>query len=416
MALFCYSLLWLLFRWSSKLLIPFHAGIRKQSQNRRHRADSLKEMAHRRSQFKQCVLFYCSSAGEYEQAKPLIDRLKASHYVYLIFFSASGYQYAKKLGEEADFGMAPIDTTWDWKRIFRSLKPSLAVIVRHEFWPGFILTHHQFSRTVAIDVFIREETSRLSLRLKNFLFAYLDKVFVVSEDDRKLLAPAIQQKTLAIGNTKFDRAVERFASRAENRRLIAQQIDQCLGPGRRFIVGSAWKEDVLMALDAFQRLTGTEEFKSFKLVLVPHEVGPEMIDWAILECQKRTLTCGTYSELPNTEVQVLIVDVVGILFELYACSDMALIGGGFKQGVHNIVEAAVSEIPLASGPMIRSDREAMMFKDDGLLSITEDLQELCRWLKANQHPRDTLQERLKSRIQAESGTSDKILASIKAYL
>jgi len=416
-ALFCYSFIWLAFRLGSKLLIPFHPDIRRQSRNRYYSASKLQSIHQHRSQFEKCILFYCSSAGEYEQAKPLIDRLKATHFVYILFFSASGYEYANQLEEEAGFGMTPIDTVWDWKRMLKSLSPSMAIIVRHEFWPGFILTNYQYSSTIAIDVFIKEETSRLSMRFKNFLFGYLDQVYTVTERDLQRLNDQNLNRASVAGNTKFDRARERLASRVGIKKQIAHTLNSYFSQERRLIVGSAWKEDVLIALDALQKFL-QEEHPPINLILVPHDVSASMIKWIQEECEKRQLLFAIYSkdQMPSAHVRVMIVDVVGYLFEMYTCSDWAMIGGGFQQGIHNVVEAAVAGIPMVSGPMIEQDPEAMAFSKHNLLSIVKDAQALFHWLKAKKEPDEALQIKLNAQIQTDSGSSDYILTSIKHHL
>lgn len=414
--LYCYSSIWFAFRMGSKLFIPFNSAIKEQSKNRKYSKARLKKLSKKRNNFDKSVLFFCSSAGEFEQGKPLINRLKSDHYIFIVFFSVSGYTYAKKLDEDLDFGMAPIDTIWNWRRIMSSVNPSLSIIVRHEFWPSFILASYEHSRTIAVDVFIRNETSKLSIKFKNFLFSYLDHVFVVSNNDLNLLNENVLEKATAVGNTKFDRSQERMIERSESRIKISKKVDQLIGAGKRLIVGSAWKEDVVVTLDAFEQISANDQH-NWKVILVSHDVSSEMINWMVLECDKRQLNFSKYSEggsVPDTSV--LIVDELGCLFELYGCCDLALIGGGFKQGVHNIIEPAIYNMPIASGPHTKSDREAMDYRQNKFLSIVEDANDLVDWWQENGEISELKKEKLKNRIAQDSGSTDKILESIQDYL
>ena len=124
---------------------------------------------------KHAILFYLSSAGEYEQAKPLLDRCSADPtiYVAILFHSRSGYIHASALSEAIDFMMAPVDRPFNWRRLFEAIDPSITVLVRNEFWPNFMAMAYKKSYLIAVEL-THSKCSPLNLYVKKRLLRLTD--------------------------------------------------------------------------------------------------------------------------------------------------------------------------------------------------------------------------------------------------
>jgi 3-deoxy-D-manno-octulosonic-acid transferase len=376
--------------------------------------EKLEQIIFKRNDYTHSVIFYCSSAGEYEQAKPLIDRLSITHYVHIFFFSTSGSKYAQKLQEQCPFNLVPIDTLWDWKRIFKAIRPDYCIIVRHEFWPGFVACAYHYSKVYAIDVSIREKSSKLSLQTKRWLFNCFDEVFLVSERDMQLLDwKSCHQKI--VGNTKFERALQRKQARRIIFDTTAASIDSIFPSLKRMVIGSAWEEDIETALDAYLLLP-LEEQLNWRIIIAPHDVEAKMIQKIISICERKNVSIQLFGKSFQTNCEVLLIAEIGLLFELYGCCDAAFIGGGFKQGVHNIIEPAVYRIPMVSGPITGSDREAYTYQEKGLLATVVNAEQLSNWWRQASTTNEAFQTKLTEQLQTELSASSSILKELNLHI
>lgn len=178
-------------------------------------------LAQNRRAYDDCILFYCSSAGEYEQAKPLIDRISASGSVlcHVIFFSASGAKFVKARQDNVSWSMSPLDDVWEWGDIFSALRPSKTVIVRHELWPAFLWQAAAWSEVIVVNSVVPALYGRrskwvdgLNLAIKGWLLIFVDKLCVVDASAKEFFIAQLKipaHKIFITGDTKYDRVVER---------------------------------------------------------------------------------------------------------------------------------------------------------------------------------------------------------------
>lgn len=354
---------------------------------------------------KRSYLFFCSSAGEYEQAKPVLDRLSRSMETFLciIFFSHSGFSFAQKRGEGIPFFMSPLDTIGLWEKVFRAISPNATIIIRHELWPSFLYCASGCGHVYLLDGSV-SSTSPVKLFLKKRLYSFIELFFTVSEKERKAFIKAFslpEAKIQAIGDTKYDRVWER-AKRASGSRVA-------LSPStRKLIVGSAWWKDCELALAAFWRCRN-EQMPDLKLILAPHSPSAEFLSWLAGKCDETTFTWGRLSVLedPNS-VDILIVDSVGILFELYSQCHFAFVGGALHYEVHNVLEPAAHGLPIAFGPLYQNSHEAMELVSHKLASVIHDEGEFYDWIirAVNKRGKD---EALLSFLEKKTGAADRFV-------
>ena len=377
LALGFYSIMSTLFMWGMKAASPFFSGIRRQLKNRGVAASELREIAVNRSRYQRAAIFFCSSAGEYEQAKPVIEALDSGYYVHIFFQSASGYEYASVMQEELPYSLAPADNLWSWKRVFKAIRPDHTIIIRHEFWPAFVILAKQYSKLSAINIAVKENLRRSSWWMRRMLFKHFDHLCFVSDRDRQLVYGAANNRGVVQGNTKFDRAAIRRKIRSGQTRRYQGILDS-ISRERIFLIGSAWKEDVDMALNAYKSL-GRSLRNTWTVAIAPHELNDDSFDYVGSVCANLGFSCGSFGETKSTS-DVILIKEVGLLSELYGCCNAAMVGGGFRQGVHNVVEAAIYGVPIVSGPIVATDREAYQFSAEGGLSTVKNARELTAWL------------------------------------
>ena len=189
-------------------------------------------------------IFLCSSAGEYEQAVPVLDKLAGKRKDRLVlFFSPSGYRFAALRHEQAHCLLAPPDLLWLWWLLFVLWRPRGVVVVRHELWPAFLCAASRCSKLYLIAASFSHLRQRW---LKSWLLGFFGKIFVVDELDRVAALHSLrvpQQRLVVAGDSKYDRAAQRVAAQELND--TAFLLLQEHGKRRRLLIGSAWQEEIM---------------------------------------------------------------------------------------------------------------------------------------------------------------------------
>ena len=416
--LFVYSCLWEIFMLGMKMLARISTSVHRHIKHRKVSADFLKQIRNNRKKHEPAVIFYCSSAGEYEQALPLIDLMAANFYIHIIFFSTTGYEYARAVGEKHQFSLAPPDTLWGWRPLFHAIQPTHSIIVRHEFWPCFILLAAKHSKLFAVDISVKNELGSLSRWVRLSLFKYFHTLFFVSDTDYELLYGTVNSKgrvtnkitSKVVGNTKFDRAIQKKTHAVKK----VSQYNHVLNKhtkAKRLIIGSAYIEDVKIVLNAYLVLDRKTR-ADWIILVVPHDIKTNNISQIKNACDQRGISYGLFDDFTGNP-EVIIVNRLGMLADLYGCCDAAIIGGGFKQGVHNIVEPAVYLIPMACGKITQTDREAYSFDKYGVLKTIDNTEELRDWWEQCLIPNEVTCNKSRQLLDQHVGASNRILAQIK---
>ncbi len=321
---------------------------------------------------KKLVWFHSSSLGEFEQAKPIISELKKDKNINILvtFFSPSGYENSKKYPHADLISYIPFDTYSNAIRFITIARPSLAVMMRYDIWPNHIWAMKKFKIPLYIvDATMKSNSSRKLIFVKNFhkiLYKDFTRILTVSEADSKGFKSfgCTDKQLQVVGDTRFDRVYQRSIS-ARERNLIKEDVLK----GKKILVaGSTWEADEEVILPAFLKLTKYE--KNLILLIAPHE--PTLLHLEKIENEfSGRLNTIRFSFLNNYKGEkVIIIDSIGILLTLYTYADTAYIGGSFKQGIHNVLEAAVYGIPVMFGPKNENSQESgQLLKRGGAVEI-----------------------------------------------
>ncbi|MDH3252412.1 MAG: 3-deoxy-D-manno-octulosonic acid transferase [Ignavibacteria bacterium] len=368
------------------------------------------------------VWFHSSSLGEFEQAKPIIAELKRRHpelTVIVTFFSPSGYEHSRKYHVADVISYIPFDTRKNARRFLDLVKPDAAVMVRYDVWPNHIweLSRRRIPILIA-NATMRRQTSRRIPLIRSFhtrVYDPIDKILTVSATDAEAFSlfdlhhPVIEP----IGDTRYDQVSTRSAE-ARRRHIIPEHVVE-----NKLIVvaGSSWPEDESVLIPAFARLL--ESFTNLLLIIVPHEPTVEHIENLEdqLDGTSSTIRFSGLNEYRNE--RVIIVDSVGILLTLYAYAHVAYVGGSFKQGVHNTLEAAVFGVPVLFGPRHRNSSEPLQLVNHGGAFVVNDTQELYRTvfnLLENSGARESAGSRAADFVQHNVGATERFLQHLSPYL
>ncbi len=329
------------------------------------------------------VWFHAASLGEFEQGRPVIERIKAEQpdvKVVLTFFSPSGYEVRKGYDGADVVVYLPFATRKNARRFVQLVQPEKVVFIKYEFWANYLeVLHEQGVPTYIIAAIFNERQAFFkwwgrSYRKCLSLFTHL---FVQDVASAELLAQYGVQCTTVCGDPRFDRmkAVAQAAKRVD-------EIERFVGTVPVVIAGSSWGPDEELLVRYWRERGG------FKLILVPHEIHEEHLQAIdqLAEGQALRFTqlrAGTDVVLEN---KVLVVDTMGMLSSMYRYATVAYVGGGFGRGIHNTVEAAVYGVPVVWGPKYAKFREAHgLIACEGGFSVStyEELEELMDRLLPN---------------------------------
>lgn len=409
--------LWLMLR----TLGLFNAKVRRGINGRRHLFDELAVKVAALPAGKR-IWFHASSMGEFEQAKPIIAELKRRYpqiVVIASFFSPSGYEHSRKYPLADAITYVPFDTAVGARRFLDLVRPDIAVMVRYDVWPHLIWELHQrHVPTLLANATMRRQTKRLLPVARSFhhhVYNAIDDILTVAESDAaafkkfQLTHPSIG----VIGDTRYDQVCIRSAE-ARKRHLVPPSITE----GKKVIVaGSTWPEDEEVILPAFLQIQ--ESTPNVLLIIVPHEPSMDHLEELERELEGKT-TYIRFSALNEYNGErVIIVDSVGILLILYAYAQIAYVGGSFRQGIHNVLEAAVYGIPVIFGPRHRNSHEPLMLVEGGGAFVVNDSEELHRSLENLLHDdvaRGTTGKRAEKFVQSHVGATDRFLTHLERYL
>ena len=299
------------------------------------------------------IWFHAASLGEFEQGRPLIERLKTQYPQYkilLTFFSPSGYEVQKHYPFADIVCYLPMDTPRNASRFVRMIKPEIAVLIKYEFWANYLyyLKKHNIPTYVisAIfrekQVFFRWYGTWYRNLLRNFKL-----IFVQDEKSRELLKRYHINNVVVSGDTRFDRVGE-IAAQAKDLPLI-----QTFVQGKKTIVaGSSWEADEDLLIKFFNNAG------DLKLIIAPHIINKEHISKICSKLKRRFVLFSEASEENVQNADCLIIDAIGFLSSVYRYGNIAYIGGGFGAGIHNVLEAAVYGMPVIFGTNYHKFREA----------------------------------------------------------
>jgi len=315
------------------------------------------------------IWFHAASVGEFEQARPLIERIREDYpnkKILLTFFSPSGYELRKNYDLVDYVYYLPIDTAHHAKEFIDLIQPEMVFFIKYEFWFNYL--NELYKRVIPI--YLVSTIFRPNQHFFKWYGGWFRKhlrmveEFFVQDVESATLLSSINIKRISItGDTRFDRV----KSLTKNPKPF-ETIYKFTESSKVLLAGSSWDPDEKIILSYLN-----QEQKEFKLIIAPHEVNKEHI--TALQNRFQAFNPILFSDYEEKEIpkenRVLIIDSVGKLMHLYQYADVAYIGGGFGVGIHNILEAACYNKPVVFGPNYQKFKEAKdLIKSKGGFSIS----------------------------------------------
>lgn len=312
------------------------------------------------------IWFHCSSLGEFEQGKPVIEAVRKEYPQYkivLTFFSPSGYEQ-KKNDPIADYVFyLPLDGPINSKRFIEIVNPKAAFFVKYEFWHFYIyyLRKQKIPSYYFSCIFRPSQTFfKFYGRFSKNMLQRITHLFVQNQASLALLYRHSIPHVTVSGDTRFDRVYTNSLNAKKN-----SAIEKFIQNKKVLIAGSTWSDDEKLLAELINH-TG-----DYKLIIAPHEINESKIQSLISSLKKKTVRLSQLKNEADYDADVLIVDNVGMLSSLYQYATITFIGGGFGSGIHNTLEAAVFGNPLIFGPRYQRFQEAVdLVKAGGAFSIS----------------------------------------------
>ncbi len=356
---------------------------------------------------------HCASLGEFEQGRPVLEQLRQDypqHKIVLSFFSPSGYDIRKDYDKVDAVVYLPLDTQKKVTEFLQVLHPNLALFVKYEIWPNLLkaLSKERIDTLLISGIFRANQHffTKKAAWYREPLKAF-SHFFVQDQQSVDLLNNiGIESVTLA-GDTRFDRVHKLVAERQHLKYLDAFCTDKHI-----LVLGSSWQEDEDLLLHYINSSVGENE----KFIIAPHEIKQDRIRNLMQSLKVESLL---YSEADSQSIKtakVLIIDSIGKLTSVYAYAHVAYVGGGFGNGIHNILEPAAYGLPILIGPKYDKFIEAVDLVLNGsclVVHSNSDLEIHLQLLRDNKALLTEKGELALNYVKQHTGATKKIIHYIK---
>ena len=374
------------------------------------------------------VWVHAASLGEFEQGRPLIEKLKRENPEYkilLTFFSPSGYEVRKNYAGADVIAYLPLDTPRNARRFVELVKPEKVVFVKYEFWLNY-LAELRFSgiETYIISAIFRP--NQVFFKWYGGIFREglkaFKMLFVQNEESKELLKGIGVENVVVVGDTRFDRVAD-IAAAAKKLEIVERFVNaQCTMHNAQLpvlVVGSSWGPDEELLAQYINERAGR-----MKMIIAPHEVHEERIkelmekltckyalytdiQKEIIDGSQQSTVNGQPALTPSASLvplkqgdnkiceanltlnsqfstlnsfDVLVINTIGVLSSVYQYGQVAYIGGGFGVGIHNTLEAAAWGMPVVFGPNYNKFQEAKELIECGAARSISNYEECAKAL------------------------------------
>jgi len=363
------------------------------------------------------IWIHAASLGEFEQGRPIIEKLKSENPTYkivLTFFSPSGYEIRKNYELADVVCYLPMDSKSNVRRFLQIVNPSLAIFIKYEFWPNYL--HALKERNIPTilisgifrknQIFFKFYGGFMRKSLKSF-----NHFFVQDEISKNLLKSIDIDSATISGDTRFDRVHEILQQDNSLDFITAFKNNQYT-----VVAGSTWKEDEALLVNYINTTSSEDE----KFIIAPHNINAKEIELLKKSIQKKVVLFSEREGKNLSEYDVFIADTIGILTKIYAAANVAYVGGGLtKNGVHNVLEPATFGVPIVIGPAYKKYKEVVdLVALNGCKVIVnqKEFSTIFTKLKSDKDNREQLGNINQNFIKEHIGATDTILKFINQKL
>lgn len=408
--------------WGIAIASLFNEKVRKMWRGEREAFKILKQKVDPNAKY---IWFHAASLGEFEQGRPLMERIRKDYPQYkilLTFYSPSGYEVRKNYEGADIICYMPVDTRLNAIRFLRLVRPVMAFFIKYEFWSNFLhILKHRNIPTYSVSSIFREDQVFFKWYGRNYagVLKCFTRFFVQNEESKRLLEGIGIRAVDVVGDTRFDRVLQ-IKEAAKHLPICeafrtgvasSQSADVPHHDFKVFVAGSSWPPDENIFIPFFN------EHKDWRLLIAPHVIAEEHLKLILsLIKGKKVVRYTQTTPEEAAEADVLIIDCFGLLSSMYNYGDVAYIGGGFGVGIHNTLEAAVWNMPVIFGPNNKKFQEAQgLLKSGGGFEINtyEDFSGLMSSLMNDEAFLKQAGDKAGAFVAHLAGATDKVLASVK---
>ena len=408
--------------WGIAIASLFNEKVRKMWRGEREAFKILKQKVDPNAKY---IWFHAASLGEFEQGRPLMERIRKDYPQYkilLTFYSPSGYEVRKNYEGADIICYMPVDTRLNAIRFLRLVRPVMAFFIKYEFWSNFLhILKHRNIPTYSVSSIFREDQVFFKWYGRSYagVLKCFTRFFVQNEESKRLLEGIGITAVDVVGDTRFDRVLQ-IKEAAKQLPICeafrtgvasSQSADVPHHDFKVFVAGSSWPPDENIFIPFFN------EHKDWRLLIAPHVIAEEHLKLILsLIKGKKVVRYTQTTPEEAAEADVLIIDCFGLLSSMYNYGDVAYIGGGFGVGIHNTLEAAVWNMPVIFGPNNKKFQEAQgLLKSSGGFEINtyEDFSGLMSSLMNDETFLKQAGDKAGTYVAHLAGATDKVLASVK---
>ena len=417
--------------WGIAIASLFNEKVRKMWRGEREAFKILKQKVDPSAKY---VWFHAASLGEFEQGRPLMERIRKEYPQYkilLTFYSPSGYEVRKNYEGADIICYMPVDTRLNAIRFLRLVRPVMAFFIKYEFWSNFLhILKHRNIPTYSVSSIFREDQVFFKWYGRSYanVLKCFTRFFVQNEESKRLLEGIGITDVDVVGDTRFDRVLqikeaakhlpicEAFrkgvAVSSSSSALSSFDSEKESRPDFKvFVAGSSWPPDEGIFIRFFN------EHKDWRLLIAPHVIAEEHLKLILSLLKNKKVVRYTQTNPEEAaKADVLIIDCFGLLSSMYNYGDVAYIGGGFGVGIHNTLEAAVWNMPVIFGPNNKKFQEAQgLLKSGGGFEITnyESFEGLMNSMINNPAFLKQAGDKAGAFVASLSGATGKVLAKVK---
>lgn len=355
------------------------------------------------------VWIHCASVGEFEQARPIIEKLKAQQQcqIVLTFFSPSGYEVRKNYPLADVVSYLPLDLRSNARSFLDIVKPDVALFIKYDFWFNFmqILQERKIPSAV-VSAYLPDHHWLFKFPGSLFVkrLAQFDVLFLQDENTKSNLEKFKIPHLEVVGDTRVDRVLEN-----KEQDFSSEIIESFCEKHQVVVVGSNWPEDDELLFSIVHESGNT------KWIVAPHQIEAKQLtkwrnafDHDILFWSE----IQNASSVPDCDKKVLVIDSIGMLSKLYRFADVAYVGGGFGAAVHNTLEAAVYQIPVLFGPKNQRFLEIQDLKrlEVGFqVNSEQELRDALNKALTDDDLRNRAAEKAENYFSKQKGASTKVL-------
>ena len=358
------------------------------------------------------IWFHAASLGEFEQGRPLMEYLRKTHPEYkilLTFFSPSGYEVRKNYEGADIICYLPLDTIRNARRFLRAIKPVMAFFIKYEFWYNYLhILQHRGVPTYSVSSIFRPDQIFFQWYGKGYgrVLKCFTHFFVQNIESKNLLGKLDIHDVEVVGDTRFDRVLQ--IKEASKQLPIVEKFTE--NTSKVFIAGSSWLPDEEVFLKYFNL------HKDWKLIVAPHVIGEDHLAQIFELLKGRRVVRYTEATEENVkDAEVLIIDCFGLLSSIYHYGTISYVGGGFGVGIHNVLEAAVWDIPVIFGPNNKRFQEAQgLIMTGGGFEINDyqSFRDLMMRFETDEKFLQTSKKHAGEFVKGRAGATEKIMGSL----